>query len=608
MSNTINNNIPFVPENTIDPAAGLNLSLNTIDAILQCAVLTVGNNTPAVAPVDGDRHIVGTSPVGAWAGHANKLARYLDGGWQFFDARIAYNTADSSIYCFDGVSWIQQSGATPAIDNVTRPAIAFIGDSRTDGFVNRYTFDYGYADETSEIIPGDLNLKLTQIDGELFAQIQEASTSSEPPDYGAMVKITGPGYFVLRAENTDAWLTMYLAHSTYDFVMSSTTADPLVLPRIVVDNATIGATGKRHNHWAEYFLSTAYDVVTTQCISGDKLTGMQHRISSLYSVDEYGFPLTRTPDIVVLFGGTNDNSDWFSDQAPVKAAIDNIVWLVTSRGSRLVICTIFTENPSAQDFQSWQEMNEYFRLKELENGRVSVCDYASLLLDNNAIDGAPIPDTIIGLHEINSGAQLEGKLLADHISAIVPATKRSGTTYGGDYTNELANGTMTGVGGTAGAGTSGDVADSWTLACTTGSATVAGSIIAPVTGTKWQRMAATFTAADEEIDFSADVATLTAGGFLYAGFEVSGEFNSVVKEARAFIDVNDGGDNRYSVSSFDGDSDNVAFIQDNMVFFPVAKRIQITGDTTAVTVSLKLISASAGSVTVDVRNAYAKYE
>ena len=32
---SVNNNIPFVPENTIDPAAGLNEAIKAIDALLQ---------------------------------------------------------------------------------------------------------------------------------------------------------------------------------------------------------------------------------------------------------------------------------------------------------------------------------------------------------------------------------------------------------------------------------------------------------------------------------------------------------------------------------------------------------------------------------------------
>ena len=104
MTESINNAIPFVPENTIDPAAGLNLSVNVIDALLQLHVQTVGDDTPP-AGVEGERHIVGTSPTGAWAGNANKMARYLDADWQFFDARFAVNADDGKVYVRQASTW-----------------------------------------------------------------------------------------------------------------------------------------------------------------------------------------------------------------------------------------------------------------------------------------------------------------------------------------------------------------------------------------------------------------------------------------------------------------------------------------------------------------------
>ena len=106
MSETINNKIPFVPENTTDPAAGLNEALNTIDPLLQLAVLTVGSNSAPGSPANGDRHIVGTSPTGAWAGQANKLAQYLDGAWRFFDARIAVCLSDNTLRIRGTSGWI----------------------------------------------------------------------------------------------------------------------------------------------------------------------------------------------------------------------------------------------------------------------------------------------------------------------------------------------------------------------------------------------------------------------------------------------------------------------------------------------------------------------
>lgn len=110
MADTINNAIPFVPENTIDPAAGLNLSINTIDALLQVLVQTVGANTPPVSPANGTRYIVGTSPTGTWAGQANKLARYLDSAWQFFDARYALNADDGLWYVRSASTWAPIAG------------------------------------------------------------------------------------------------------------------------------------------------------------------------------------------------------------------------------------------------------------------------------------------------------------------------------------------------------------------------------------------------------------------------------------------------------------------------------------------------------------------
>lgn len=105
MSNTVNNGIPFVPENTIDPAAGLNESLLTVDALLQLAVVSVGDNTPPVSPANGARYVVGTAPTGAWAGRANQVAQWLDGAWRFYAARYALNLADGLMYVRQGATW-----------------------------------------------------------------------------------------------------------------------------------------------------------------------------------------------------------------------------------------------------------------------------------------------------------------------------------------------------------------------------------------------------------------------------------------------------------------------------------------------------------------------
>lgn len=105
MSSSANNSIPFVPENTIDPAAGLNESINTIDALLQLAVLSVNSNAPPATPAEGDRHIVGPAPTGAWSGKAGKVARFLDGYWSFYTARLALNLATGTVYIRNAAVW-----------------------------------------------------------------------------------------------------------------------------------------------------------------------------------------------------------------------------------------------------------------------------------------------------------------------------------------------------------------------------------------------------------------------------------------------------------------------------------------------------------------------
>lgn len=112
MTDTVNNAIPFVPENTIDPAAGLNESLVIIDRLLQLSVLTVGDTAPPGSPTEGDRHIVGASATGAWSGHDGELAQYIDSAWSFSDAYIALNQDDGLVYVNRSGTWGTILGAT----------------------------------------------------------------------------------------------------------------------------------------------------------------------------------------------------------------------------------------------------------------------------------------------------------------------------------------------------------------------------------------------------------------------------------------------------------------------------------------------------------------
>lgn len=53
------------------------------DAVATYAAVSVGLDTPPGAPVEGDLHVVGTSPMGAWVGYAGYLAIWSGTAWRF---------------------------------------------------------------------------------------------------------------------------------------------------------------------------------------------------------------------------------------------------------------------------------------------------------------------------------------------------------------------------------------------------------------------------------------------------------------------------------------------------------------------------------------------
>lgn len=108
MSNSANNQIPYVPENTLDPAAGLNEAIRIIDALLNARVENMTQDSPTSADsVDGICFVVGSSPSGEWAGHAKAIAQYVAEGnfWQFYEAGVnawlVLNKDDNNLYKYN---------------------------------------------------------------------------------------------------------------------------------------------------------------------------------------------------------------------------------------------------------------------------------------------------------------------------------------------------------------------------------------------------------------------------------------------------------------------------------------------------------------------------
>ncbi len=111
-----------------------NEALTLIDALLIPIVESVAAVSVPANPALGRAWIAGATPSGAWAGHANALACWTDGGWRFIsaiDGMSVWSRADAMHARFQSGAWTIGSvnGAAYKVQGVQvigpqRPAIA----------------------------------------------------------------------------------------------------------------------------------------------------------------------------------------------------------------------------------------------------------------------------------------------------------------------------------------------------------------------------------------------------------------------------------------------------------------------------------------------------
>lgn len=108
---------------------GMDTNMILIDALLQAGVIAVGTNTPPVSPAQGEAHIIGTSPTGAWAGNARRFAVFNAGAWTITEAREGwrvYDRQNNKFWVFDGTNWTDNVAA-----HVARGVKAVTADNYT---------------------------------------------------------------------------------------------------------------------------------------------------------------------------------------------------------------------------------------------------------------------------------------------------------------------------------------------------------------------------------------------------------------------------------------------------------------------------------------------
>jgi hypothetical protein len=107
MPTTPNLSLPYLESGQAQKHVTHNEALRLLDAVTQLAVVSVSASPPG-EPLSGERHIVGASASGAFAGHENEIAAFQDGGWVFLSSQIgwrAWNADEEELLVWTGSAW-----------------------------------------------------------------------------------------------------------------------------------------------------------------------------------------------------------------------------------------------------------------------------------------------------------------------------------------------------------------------------------------------------------------------------------------------------------------------------------------------------------------------
>lgn len=132
---TPNLNLPFIVQGQAQKEVTHNEALRILDVLVQLAVLDRDLSAPPGSPSEGQRWIVGASPTGAWVGHANHIAAWQDGAWQFSVPKagwLAYVIDERALLAWDGTAWVDALAAIATFQN-----LALLGVNTSADAINR---------------------------------------------------------------------------------------------------------------------------------------------------------------------------------------------------------------------------------------------------------------------------------------------------------------------------------------------------------------------------------------------------------------------------------------------------------------------------------------
>lgn len=164
MTDTANLALPFIAAAQAQKHVTHNEALRILDTLVQLTVLDRDLAAPPASPVEGQRWIVAASPVDAWAGHADDIAAWQDGAWQFSTPQtgwVAFVIDEGTLLVWNGSAWGDFFATVTAIQN-----LALLGVGTTADATNPFSAKLNKALWTAKTVAeggiGDLRYTLNK--------------------------------------------------------------------------------------------------------------------------------------------------------------------------------------------------------------------------------------------------------------------------------------------------------------------------------------------------------------------------------------------------------------------------------------------------------------
>ncbi|MFT6887487.1 MAG: hypothetical protein ACJAWZ_003713 [Paracoccaceae bacterium] len=120
----------------------VNEALSRLDALFMLSVFGRSAITPPASPSEGDRWIVPTGATGDWTGDEQRIAVWINGGWDYIDPQVGWRC------------WVEDEGIEVLFDSGVWSALIVPGGGV--GVIQTLSFEHaptGSVSDTAGLIP-----------------------------------------------------------------------------------------------------------------------------------------------------------------------------------------------------------------------------------------------------------------------------------------------------------------------------------------------------------------------------------------------------------------------------------------------------------------------